>query len=67
MVSISDVPSIKYWKNLVKVLDTAEANIPKKFRMDDTCFMPLETIGVNLYTIKPNCFNNVYKGVDDLL
>ena len=29
IVSISDIPSIKYWQNLGKVLDTAKEKIPK--------------------------------------
>ena len=38
MLSISDMPTIKYWKNLESVMDKAKYNIPKKCRIGDTCF-----------------------------
>ena len=39
MVSISDMPTIKYWHNLGKMMDTAKYKIPKQCRSGDTCFI----------------------------
>ena len=47
MMSISDMPSVKYWQNLGKILDTAKEKIPKKCRISNTCFTSLATIGIN--------------------
>ena len=49
-VSISDIPTIKYWHNLVTMMDTEKYKIPKKCRIGDTCFKSLENIGGNLFT-----------------
>ena len=35
-------------------MDTAKDKIDKELSIGDTCFMPLETIGGNLFTIHPN-------------
>ena len=43
MVSISDMPTVQYWKNLGIKLDKAKDKIPKQFRIGDTCFMSLAT------------------------
>ena len=51
MVSISDMPNIKYWQNVGKVFDTAKENIPKKCMIGDACFTSLSIIGGDLYTI----------------
>ena len=67
MVSIREIPSVKYWQNLRKVLDTTKEKIPKKYRIGDTCFMSLETIGGNIYTRHPKNLNDVQKGVNYLL
>ena len=37
MVSINDRPTIKYWQNLGKIMDTAKYNIPKQCRIGDIC------------------------------
>ena len=37
MVSISDIPTIKYWQNLVIFMDTAKGKTPKQCRIGDTC------------------------------
>ena len=67
IVSISDTPSIKHWQNLGKKLDTAKENIPKQWRIGDTCFTSLATIGGNLYTRHPKNPNHVHKDSNDLL
>ena len=36
MVSITDTPTIKYWKKMGKIVDTAKYNIPKQCRIGDT-------------------------------
>ena len=64
MVSISDIPTIKYWKNLGSMMDKAKEKITKKCRIDDTCFTALATIECNLY---PNNPNRVHKDSNDLL
>ena len=67
MVSISDMPNVKYWQNLGKVLDTAKEKIPKQCSIGDICFISLATIGGNLYTIHPKHLNHVHKDVNGLL
>ena len=47
MVSISDMPTIKYWKHFGSMMDKAKEKIPKKFRIGDTYFTSLVTIGGN--------------------
>ena len=61
MVSISDMPTIKYWKNLGSIMDKSKEKITKQCRIGDTCFTPLETIGDNLFTIHPKNINNSHK------
>ena len=67
MVSISDMPSIKYQQNLGKCLDTAKQKIPKQCRIGDTCFKALETIGGNVYKRHQKSSYNVDKQFNDLL
>ena len=59
MVSISDMPNIKYWQNLGIIMDKAKEKIPKQCRIGDTCFTSLETTGNNLFTIHWNILNHV--------
>ena len=61
------MPSIKYWQNLEKVLDTAKEKIPKQCSIGDTCFTSLATIGGKLYTRHPKHINHVHKDVNDIL
>ena len=67
MVSISDMPTIKYWYNLGTIVETAKYKIPKKCRIGDTCFTSLVTIGRNLFTRHPKDINHVHKYSNDLL
>ena len=67
MVSISDMLTMKYWHILGSMMDKAKENIPRKCRIDDTCFTPLATIGGNLYTRHPKSLNHVHKDSNDLL
>ena len=67
MVSISDMPTIKYWQNLVNTMEKAKYTILKECRIGDTCFTSLETIGGNLYTRHAKNLNNVHKQSKDLL
>ena len=60
IVSISDVPTIKYWQNLGKTMKKAKEMIPKEFRIGDTCFTSFATIGGNLYTRNANNINHVH-------
>ena len=50
MVSISAMPTIKYWQNLGTFMDTTKENITKQCIIGDTCFTLLATIGGNLFT-----------------
>ena len=45
LVSIYDIPTIKYWKILGWTMDKAKDNIPKQCIIGDTCFTSLATIG----------------------
>ena len=60
MVSIREIPSVKYWQNLRKVLDTTKEKIPKKYRIGDTCFMSLETIGGNISQVMTVINHNIF-------
>ena len=53
MVSISYIPTIKYWKNLGRFIDTAKEKIPKKCSIGDACFISFATIGGNLFMKHP--------------
>ena len=61
MVSISDMSTIKYWKNLGTIMDKSKEKIPKECRIDDTCFTSFATIGGNLYKIHPRNLNRVHR------
>ena len=37
MVSIGDMPTIKYWQNLEIIMDLKKENIPKQCIIGDTC------------------------------
>ena len=52
-VSISEMPTIKYWQNLVRIMNQAKVMIPVEYRIGDTCFTSLVTVGGNLYTRHP--------------
>ena len=60
LVSISEMPTIKYWQNLGRTMDKAKEMIPNEGRIGDTCFTSLATIGGNLYTIHPKNLNHVH-------
>ena len=67
MVSISDIPTVKYWQNLGTLSDKAKEKIPKQCRIGDTCFTSLATIGGNLFTRHPKNLNHVQKNSNTLL
>ena len=67
MVSISDMPTIKYWQNLESIMDKSKEMIPKECRIGDTCFTSLETIGGNLFTRHPKNLNHLHKDSNDIL
>ena len=61
------MPTIKYWKILGSMMDKAKENIPKQFRIGDTCFTSLANIGGNLFTRHTNNLNHVNKDINDIL
>ena len=67
IVSISDVPTIKYSQNLGSIMEKAKENIPKQCIIGDTCFTSLATIGVNLFTKHPKNLNHVHDDSNDIL
>ena len=67
MVSISDIPTIKYWQNLGSNMDKAKEMIPKECRIGDTCFTSFATIGGDLYTRHAKNINHVHRQSKDLL
>ena len=67
IVSIYDMPTVKYWKNLGSTMEIAKAMIPKECRIGDTCFTSLATIRGNLYIKHVKNINNVHKYSKDLL
>ena len=48
-------------------MDTTKENMPKQFRIGDTCFTSLPTIQGNLFTRHPKNLSNVHKESNDLL
>ena len=38
IVSIFEMPTIKYWQNLGRIMEEAKVMIPKNCRIGDTCF-----------------------------
>ena len=67
MVSISDMPTIKYGRHLRIMMDKAKYNIPKQWIIGDTCFKSLATIEGNLFTRHPKNLNRVHKDSKNLL
>ena len=67
MVSISYMPTIKYWRNLGSIVDKAKQKIPKECRIGDTCFTSFATIRSNLFTRHPKNLNHVHRDSNDLL
>ena len=67
IVSIYEMPTIKYWQNLGSTMDKAKDMIPKECRIGDTCFTSLATVGGNLYTRHPKNLNHVHKDSKYLL
>ena len=67
MVSISDMPTIKYWQNLGSIMDKSKEKITKQFIIDDTCFMSLATVGGNLFRRHLKNPNRVHKDRNNLL
>ena len=67
IVSIYEMPTIKYWQNLGRAMDKAKKMIPNESRIGDTCFTILATIGENLYTRHKKNLYNLHKDSNDLL
>ena len=61
IVSMIDMPTIKYWQNLGGIMKEAKQMIPKECRIGDTCFTKLATIEGNLYTRHGKNLNRVHK------
>ena len=57
----------KYWHNLGAFLDKAKEKIHEQFRIGDTCFTSLETIGGNLFARHPKNLNHVHKYSNNIL
>ena len=66
-VSISDMSTIKYWQNLGTIMDAAKDNITKQWKIDDTYFTSLVTIGENLFTRHPKNLNILHKDSIDIM
>ena len=62
-----EMPTIKYWQNLGRIMEEAKLMIPKECKIGDTCFTSLATIGGNLYTRHTKNLNHVHKDSKDLL
>ena len=65
MVSIIDTQTIKYWQNLAIIMDKSKENIPKYFRIGDTCFTSFANIGGDLYARHP--LTHVHRDSNDIL
>ena len=60
-VPMIEMPTIKYWQNLGRIMNESKMMIPKECRIGDTCFTSLTTIGGNLYTRNEKNINHVQK------
>ena len=67
MVSISDIPTIKYWQNLEIIMYKSKEKIPEQWIICDKCFTSFATIGGNLYTRHPKNFNRLHRDSNNLL
>ena len=67
MVSIRDMTTLQYWKYLGSMMVKAKQDIPKQYRIGDTCFTSLENFGGNLFTRHPKNLNHVQKYSKNLL
>ena len=67
LVSIYDMPTIKNWQNLGRTMEKTKDKIPKEFRIGDTCFMSLATIGGNLFKRHSNNLNHVHINSNNLM
>ena len=67
LVSIYDMPNIKFWQNLGRTMETSKHKIPEECRIGYTCFTSLATIGCNLYTTHSKNLNHVHKDSKDFL
>ena len=56
-----EIQTIKYWRNLGRIMNESKTMIPKECRIGDTCFTSLTTIGGNLYTRHVKNLNHVHK------
>ena len=61
------MPTIKYWKILASIIDTAKEKIPKECSISDTCFTSFATIGNNLFTRHAKNLNHVKRDIKDLM
>ena len=55
------MPTIKYAQNLGVIMDAAKEKIPEQFRIFDTYFMLLATIGGKLFTRQKKHLNRLRK------
>ena len=67
MVSISEMPTIKYGQNLGSIMDRAKEMITTERIIGDTCFTSFVTIGGNLYTRHAKNLNHVHRDSKYLL
>ena len=49
------------------MLDNEKEKIPKQYRIGDTCFTSLATIGNNLFRRRPKNLNHVHKDSNNIL
>ena len=62
-----EMPTIKYWQNLGRIMNEAKMMIPEECRIGDTYFTSLATIGGNLYKRHANNLNHVQKDSKGIL
>ena len=67
IVSMIEMPTIKYWQNLGRIMNQVKKVIPVECRIGDTCFTSLATIGENLYTRHVKNLNHLHKDSKYLL
>ena len=52
---------ISYWEHKKWNIDKAEAKVPQKYRMGNTCFTSVAVVGEKSYISHPQNMNHLHK------
>ena len=63
IASIYEMPTVKYWQILRRIMKESTMMIPEECRIGDTCFTSLANIGRNLYTRHVKNLDHLHKDI----